>query len=139
MVFEEALHTYFAVSDVRRVGIAGLEGAPYLDKVEAFAKKRGEAAPIAIASETDRVYPGALGTASIVDADWQRRIGVHKSGSATTVVWNPWVDKARSMSDFGDDEWKDMVCVESANAGDDAVTLAPGATHVITTTVDVTR
>jgi glucose-6-phosphate 1-epimerase len=139
MAFEEALHTYFALSDVRRIGITGLEGAPYLDKVEAFARKRGEAGPIAIAAETDRVYPGALGTVTIVDSDWQRRIVVHKSGSATTVVWNPWVDKARAMPDFGDDEWKEMVCVESANAGDDVVTLAPGATHVITTTVDVTR
>jgi D-hexose-6-phosphate mutarotase len=137
MVFEEALHTYFAVSDARRIGVTGLEGAPYLDKVEAFARKRGEAAPIAITAETDRVYPGALGSATLVDPDWQRRITVHKSGSATTVVWNPWVDKARAMADFGDDEWKEMICVESANAGDDALTLAPGASHVITTTIEV--
>jgi D-hexose-6-phosphate mutarotase len=139
MVYEEALHSYFAVSDARRVGIAGLEGAPYLDKVEAFARRRGEATAIAITAETDRVYPGAQGTATIVDPEWQRRIVVHKSGSATTVVWNPWVDRARAMADFGDDEWKEMVCVESANAGDDRLTLAPGAMHVITTTVAVER
>jgi D-hexose-6-phosphate mutarotase len=137
MVFEEALHTYFSVSDARRIGIGGLEGAPYLDKVEAFASKRGESCPIAIASETDRIYPGAFGPVTIVDDDWERRIVVGKSGSATTVVWNPWVDKARAMADFGDDEWKEMVCVESANAGDDAVTLGPGATHVLTTTIEV--
>jgi glucose-6-phosphate 1-epimerase len=137
MVFEEALHSYFAVGDARRIGITGLEGAPYLDKVEAFARKRGEAGPIAISAETDRVYPGALGTVTIVDPEWKRRIAVSKSGSATTVVWNPWIEKARAMPDFGDDEWPQMVCVESANAGDDQVTLAPGATHVITTTVAV--
>jgi D-hexose-6-phosphate mutarotase len=137
MVFEEALHTYFAVSDARRIGITGLEGAPYLDKVEAFARKRGEDAPIAISSETDRIYPGALGAVTIVDADWRRRIVVRKSGSASTVVWNPWVDKARAMSDFGDDEWKEMVCVESCNVGDDGVTLAPGASHAITATLAV--
>jgi D-hexose-6-phosphate mutarotase len=137
MVYEEALHTYFAVSDARRIGIAGLEGAPYLDKVDAFARKHGEASPIAITAETDRVYPGALGTVTIVDPDWKRRIVVSKTGSATTVVWNPWIDKARAMADFGDDEWREMICVESASAGDDRVTLAPGATHLITQTIAV--
>jgi glucose-6-phosphate 1-epimerase len=137
MVFEEALHTYFAVGDSRRIGVAGLEGAPYLDKVDAFARKRGEEGPIAITGETDRVYPGAGGTVTIVDPEWRRRVVVRKSSSATTVVWNPWVDKARAMADFGDDEWREMLCVESANTGDDRVTLAPGATHVLTTTVAV--
>jgi len=51
---------------------------------------------------------------------------VGKSGSATTVVWNPWVAKAKAMPDFGDDEWTGMLCVETANAMDGAVTLAPG-------------
>jgi glucose-6-phosphate 1-epimerase len=135
MTCEEALHSYFAVSDARRIGVLGLEGAAYLDKVEAFARKRGEAGPIAIAGETDRVYPRALGTVTIEDPGWQRRIAVHKSGSATTVVWNPWVAKARAMADFGDEEWPDMVCVESANVGDDALTLAPGGSHVLTATI----
>jgi glucose-6-phosphate 1-epimerase len=27
-------------------------------------------------------------------------------------VWNPWSTKAKSMADFGDDEYKQMVCVE---------------------------
>ena len=38
-------------------------------------------------------------------------------------------DKARAMPDFGDDEWPGMVCVEAANALDDALTLRPGETH----------
>ena len=31
------------------------------------------------------------------------------------VVWNPWIDKARAMSDFGDEEYKRMVCVEAGH------------------------
>jgi glucose-6-phosphate 1-epimerase len=62
---------------------------------------------------------------------------VHKSGSATTVVWNPWAERAKAMADFGDDEWTGMVCAETANAMDDAVTLAPGASHVLTATLEV--
>ncbi|HSD67042.1 MAG TPA: D-hexose-6-phosphate mutarotase [Vicinamibacteria bacterium] len=135
--YEEALHSYFAVSDVRQARIRGLEGVAYVDKTAAMARRPGESGPIAIAAETDRVYPGATGTVTIEDPGWRRRIVVGKSGSATTVVWNPWVAKAKAMPDFGDEEWTGMVCVETANAMDDAVTLAPGASHVMTATLEV--
>ena len=135
--FEEALHSYFAVSDVRQVRIRGLEGVGYVDKTAAMARKPGEGEPIAIAAETDRVYLGTKGAVTIEDAGWKRRIVVGKTGSATTVVWNPWIAKAKAMPDFGDDEWTGMVCVETANAMDDAVTLAPGAVHVMAATLEV--
>jgi len=90
-----------------------------------------------IAGETDRVYTGATGEVTIEDPGWGRRILVRKEGSATTVVWNPWIAKARAMPDFGDDEWAGMLCVETANAMSDAVTLAPGATHVMAVTIEV--
>jgi len=135
--FEAALHSYFAVSDVRHARIHGLEGVPYVDKTAGMARQPGASEPIAIAAETDRVYLGATGAVTIGDPGWRRRIVVGKSGSSTTVVWNPWVAKAKAMPDFGDDEWSGMVCVETANAMDDAVTLAPGATHVMTATLEV--
>jgi len=133
--FEEALHSYFAVSDVRNVNVHGLERAPYLDKTDALARKTGESGPIRVAAETDRVYPGATGTVTIEDPGFGRLIEIAKTGSATTVVWNPWVAKAKAMPDFGDDEWPAMLCVETANAAADAVTLAPGESHVMTATL----
>jgi D-hexose-6-phosphate mutarotase len=135
--FEAALHSYFAVSDVRQVRLQGLEGTAFVDKTAAMARKPGESAPIAIASETDRVYLGTASSVTIVDPGWRRRVVVAKSGSSTTVVWNPWVAKAKAMPDFGDDEWSGMVCVETANAMEDAVTLEPGATHVMAATLSV--
>jgi D-hexose-6-phosphate mutarotase len=137
--FEEALHSYFAVSDVRRVLLHGLEGVGFVDKTAALARRPGEPGPIAIAAETDRVYLGAAATVTIEDPDWARRIVISKSGSRTTVVWNPWVAKAKAMPDFGDDEWTDMVCVETANALDDAVSLAPGESHTTTATIELRR
>ena len=135
--FEAALHSYFAVSDVRQVRVHGLEGTAFVDKTAGMARKPGEDGPIAVAVETDRVYLGTGSAVTIEDQGWKRRVAVHKSGSATTVVWNPWVAKAKAMPDFGDDEWSGMLCVETANAMDDAVTLAPGATHVMTATLSV--
>jgi D-hexose-6-phosphate mutarotase len=134
--FEAALHSYFAVSDVRQVRVSGLEGRGFVDKTAAMARGAGEARPLAIAAETDRVYPATTATVTIDDPGWARRIVIAKAGSATTVVWNPWIAKAKAMPDFGDDEWTGMLCVETANAMDDAVSLAPGATHAMTATIE---
>ena len=135
--FEEALHSYFAVSDVTQVRVHGLEGASYLDKTEAMARKPGASGPVAISAETDRVYLDTTATVTIEDPGWDRRVVIAKTSSATTVLWNPWVAKARAMPDFGDDEWPGMLCVETANVGEQAVTLAPGATHAMTATLGV--
>jgi len=135
--FEEALHSYFAVSDVRGVRVHGLEGTSYLDKTDAMAHKPGASGPIAISAETDRVYLDTTATVAIEDSGWGRRVVIAKTGSATTVLWNPWVAKARAMPDFGDDEWTGMLCVETANVGEQAVTLAPAAAHLLTATVRV--
>lgn len=133
--FEAALHTYLAVSDSRAIRIHGLERVGLVDKTAASARRPGVADPVVIRSETDRVYLGTAATVTVEDPGWDRRITVAKTGSASTVVWNPWIDKARALADFGDDEWTSMVCVETANALDDARTLGPGATHVLATTI----
>jgi len=38
------------------------------------------------------------------------------------------------MGDFGDDEWTQLVCVETCNVLDRAVILAPGQRHTMTAT-----
>lgn len=127
--FEEALHTYFAVGDVRQVSIAGLAGVEYLDKTENLRRKVQDAQPIRITGETDRVYLNTRSTCVIDDPTLNRRIVVEKSGSDTTVVWNPWIAKAKAMPDFGDEEWPGMVCIETVNARENALSLAPGQRH----------
>lgn len=32
----------------------------------------------------------------------------------SAVVWNPWDKKSKAMADFGDEEYKHMLCVEAA-------------------------
>jgi glucose-6-phosphate 1-epimerase len=133
--FEAALHSYLAVSDSRSIRIRGLEGVGFVDKTAGSARRPGEPDPLVIRSETDRVYLGTTPTVTVEDPGWNRRIAVVTTGSASTVVWNPWIDKARALSDFGDDEWTAMVCVEAASVLDDARTLAPGASHVLAATI----
>jgi len=123
-----ALHSYFGVDAVQTVQIEGLEGRDYLDTANHYQRARQDG-PIRIAAETDRIYLDTPDDCLIRDPQLERMIRVAKSGSRTTVVWNPWVEKARELRDMADDEYVEMVCVETANAADDQIVLAPGAEH----------
>lgn len=129
ITFEEALHTYLAVADVRQVSVAGLTGSRYIDKTDGMRRKVEESALVHITGETDRVYLETKATCILDDPVMGRRLSVEKSGSEATVVWNPWIAKAKAMPDFGDDEWQRMLCIESGNVADHAVTLEPGQRH----------
>jgi len=127
----EALHTYLAVSDVRKVSIAGLEGAEYVDTVGEERRLRQGDEPIRFAGEVDRAYVNTDAACVLDDPGMGRRIRVAKSGSLSTVVWNPWTAKAARMPDYADDEWPGMVCIETANVYENAVTVAPGGAHIM--------
>lgn len=132
--FEEALHTYLSVGDVRQVSIDGLAGRKYIDKTAAGARALQQG-PIRIERETDRVYLDTTDEVRVTDPALRRQLLVSKTGSQSTVVWNPWIDKAKALPDFGDDEWPAMLCIETANAADNAVALAPGESHVMSATL----
>ena len=134
---EAALHTYIAVADVRQITVAGLENTQYIDKVDNFTRKLQPASPITITGETDRVFLNTTSTCVVNDPAGGRRIVVEKENSNSTVVWNPWIAKAKAMADFGDEEWPGMVCVETANVGDNAVTIKPRHAHVMKAIVRV--
>lgn len=129
-----ALHSYFSISDIANITITGLEGGTYLDKV-AGNQRREQTGPITITGETDRVYLDTSADCLIVDSGWQRQIRVAKRGSQTTVVWNPWIEKAQRMVDFGAEEYRQMVCVETANAADDVISVPAGGEHRLETTI----
>jgi glucose-6-phosphate 1-epimerase len=129
--YEAALHTYFRVSDASKVEITGLEGTEYIDKVDNSSRKRLDPAPLRFTGETDRVFVNTTTTTRLVDPRLNRTIVVEKSGSSTTVVWNPWIAKAKAMADFGDDEWPCMACIETANSGENSITLQPGQKHTM--------
>lgn len=133
----QALHTYFRVADVTQATVHGLDGVDYLDKVDGFARKR-QAGPVIIAGEVDRIYVGTTGDVTIEDAALGRRIAIDKQGSASTVVWNPGSERGARMPDVGPHAWRDYLCVETTNAGDDVVRVAPGEKHRLAVTYAVT-
>ena len=126
----QALHSYFAVSDVRNVHVEGLDGLSYIETLDDW-KTVSQTGDLHFAGETDRIYLNTPAKLSIVDPAWERRIELTSSGSRSAVIWNPWIDRAAAFSDMADDGWQRMLCIETANVMDDVVTLAPGASHTL--------
>lgn len=130
-VLGQALHTYFEIGDIKQVEIAGLTGCTYIDKVDG-GKRKKQKGTVTFAGEADRVYLGTAGCCGIVDPAMKRTLLITSTGSRSTVVWNPGKEKAAKMGDFGNKGENRMVCVETANAADDVISLAPGETHRMT-------
>ncbi|MGB2832562.1 MAG: D-hexose-6-phosphate mutarotase [Methylotenera sp.] len=130
-VIGEAFHTYFKVSDIANVHVKGLEDALYSDKVFAY-ERRVEKNDVRFNGEFDRVYLNTTADCTIEDTGLNRQVRVSKSGSQSTVVWTPWADKSHQMGDMGSpEEWRNMVCVETANALENAVVISPNRTHTM--------
>ncbi len=134
----EALHTYFQIGDIEAVSVSGLEGCTYVDKVSGGGPAIQQQA-ITFHDETDRVYLHTTADCVIHDPGMRRRIRVAKTGSRSTVVWNPWSEKALKLGDMGNDGFRSMLCVETANALDDSVDVAAGKEHHLTTIISVER
>ncbi|WP_282364452.1 D-hexose-6-phosphate mutarotase [Pseudomonas sp. PS01297] len=126
----QALHSYFAVSDVRKVHVEGVEGLTYIETLDDW-KRVQQVGNLTFTGETDRIYLDTPPQLSIVDADWNRSIQLTSQGSRSAVIWNPWIDKAAALGDMALDGWQRMLCIETANVMDDIITLAPGASHTL--------
>jgi D-hexose-6-phosphate mutarotase len=139
ITFESCLHTYLEVGDIEGVSITGLAGLPFDD----FTAGRNGAraiehdAALHVTRETNRVYPDHTGTVEVHDRQLQRTIRVAKSGSHSTVVWNPWTTQ-KLPEDFDPADYRRMVCVESGNVKQNAVSLAPGEVARLMVTIGST-
>lgn len=133
--FEEALHTYFRIGDIHQAQVSGLNAVTYLDNTDGNRSKRHDG-PLALTAPIDNAYD-AEGPADILDPVLHRRLRTEKHHSSTTIVWNPWQQGAASLSDLGNDEWQQMLCVEAGNILNAAVSLAPGEEHTLRATLSV--
>ena len=102
-------------------------------------RKRQPDTPLTVSEVTDRVYLETQATCRIEDPAGNRTLQIAKTNSHNTVVWNPWVELTAGLPDMEPDEWQRMLCVETANVGEAAITLRPGETHTMEARVRVER
>jgi glucose-6-phosphate 1-epimerase len=130
----EALHTYLAVGDVREAMISGYHHTSYVDQTRRHIRVTEQGDAIRFTEETDRVYQTSA-PCTLLDTSMNRAISIGKSGSGSTVIWNPWPAKTARLGDIAPNAWTGFACIETANAFEAAVTLAPGQSHCISTTL----
>ncbi len=130
LALTEALHTYFAVSDIGKVTVTGLAEEDVPDAVLRDGKLHFDAETDLMCAPDDKILV-------IDDPIWKRKIRVERYGSRSAVVWNPWIDKAKRLADFGDEEYRAMLCVEAANVKENFVDLAAGASHTLRTRISL--
>ncbi len=126
-----ALHSYFAVENIEKVHVEGLADKSYFDKVTG--EERTQQGNVTVSKEVDRIYRKVDYPVTLYDQT--RTIHIDAQGSSSTVVWNPWLEKCVAMADMKDDAYKTMICIEAANAPGDALQLAPGEEHTLTTVI----
>jgi len=134
-LLSNGLHTYFSVSDVRKVRVEGLDNTEFL----AFAadgrrRMHGEGPLVMKAEAADMFYTGR--PVRLVDEAWQRAIDIRGHGAATTIVWNPWETTGMKTADIGA-QWPEFICVENANIADVAIPLAPHTSYHTGTEISV--
>lgn len=112
--FTFALHTYLSVSDISEVRVEGLETLDYFDNLNEKQRFTEQADAITFDDEVDRVYLSTPTKIAIIDHEKKRTYELRKEGLPDAVVWNPWDKKSKAFPDFGDEEYKHMVCIEAA-------------------------
>lgn len=128
--FTQALHTYFPTPAIEKTSVDGLQGANYIEFGEGPFEQN---AVVEFARETDMVYQNAPLVQKIYTPDGIIEVG--RENSTSCVLWNPWIEKAKRLSNFRDDEYHTMLCLEAGNVMDDKVTLEPGQSHSLIHTV----
>ncbi|MGH8028279.1 MAG: D-hexose-6-phosphate mutarotase [Pseudoxanthomonas sp.] len=130
----QALHTYFHVGDAERIHVTGLEGLQYADRYDGQQHAQSGEWNLQDPRDpgrSDRTYHRTGDRFALIDPALNRRIGLTTSGSRSLVVWNPGPAGIAVIGDAPSEGWRHFVCLEAANAGEDVIELAPGATHTL--------
>jgi len=137
-IFEitQAIHTYFNIGDIQKVSVGGLDKKRYLDKVENFSESTQQG-DISFNSEVDRIYIDVNNQITIDDPVYNRQIKISNTNSHTTVVWNPWQKISQDSADLTDDAYQHFVCVETANAAKEVISIGPGENRRLSASYEI--
>ncbi|KAG6421718.1 hypothetical protein SASPL_118275 [Salvia splendens] len=113
--FTFALCSYLSVSDISEVRVEGLETLDYFDNLLQRERYTEQADAITFEGEVERVYLSTPPKIAVIDHEKKRTYVLRKDGMPDAVLWNPWDKKAKAMPDFGDEDYKISLCIDSAS------------------------
>lgn len=127
MCFTQALHTYFPTTDILATSIKGLNNVSYTDALDQWQKKQ-QKGQVSFDEEVDRIYNSG---GPFLLSSPQQNLVLETQNSQSTIVWNPWINKSKMLSQFLHTDYLNMFCVESANALEDIVRLKPNQSYTL--------
>jgi glucose-6-phosphate 1-epimerase len=128
---EHLWHSYFAIGDISRTSLSGLEGREFIDKNDARRRGRQDG-EIRFERATDRIF---------LDAPRSQRISLPEgeilveSDSGCAVVWNAW-EKDAEIEDLGEGAHREYLCVERGDVDEGAVSVEGGASYRATMSIE---
>lgn len=133
----EAFHNYFAIGNLTKCRVHGLENIPFREEAS-NPMKHGER-PLSPLGCLDRVYncPTSSGKTILEDLVLNRTITIEREQATSIIVWNPGQQGAKNMADLGANSWNKFLCVETGNASPNIISLAPGQTHTFCQKISV--
>ena len=133
-------HTYLSVPDISKVSVVGLgKGASFINQLAKGEIQKLEVDALTVDKEVDWIFfgsPDKLAEDVTINVGDGTKILLRRSYAVASkhvpcdvVTWNPWIEKSKKMADFGDEEYKNMICIEPGNVsrkdvirgGEDAV------------------
>lgn len=125
--YQALYHTYYKIHggkalDPKQCNVTGFEGYSVQDKITGETYVQDDT-PIIVDCEVDRIYtpPASKNTVDVAFCTGEGGSKVFLKSYATAngeevpvsaVVWNPFIAKSKTMGDFDDEEYHDMICVE---------------------------
>ncbi len=135
----EAFHNYFAVGNLTKCRVRGLDEATFKEHVNPPIR-HGER-PLAPCGALDRIYTCGKSSGKIMleDPIMDRTIVIERQCAFSAIVWNPGQQGAAAMADLGKDSWNKFLCIETGNAAPKMIALAPGQGHVLTQKISIAK
>jgi glucose-6-phosphate 1-epimerase len=115
LCLEHLWHSYFAVQDISRTSVKGLEKCYYIDKLDERKRKRQDD-ELSFDRATDRIY---LDVPSVQTISFPSGSISIESSAACAVVWNAW-DHDGEIDDLGAGTHREYLCVERGDVDEKA-------------------
>lgn len=121
----QALHTYLPTDDITRSSIHGAHNAMYIDALDDWKEKK-QTGKIHFSEETDRLYFFDNNLYSLKLETPNQSLLINNENSKSAVIWNPWLEKSKRLSQFSPLDFHNMLCIETANVITDAKKINAG-------------
>ncbi len=106
-----ALHTYLTCKDILDVNVVGL-GSQYKDALRGTIVCERYEKALHVSQAVDRIYTQA--EAITLLKEHSRVLSIFHQNYSDVVVWNPWREGAIKFVDMKEDDYTQMLCIETA-------------------------